>query len=199
MGYLKDYCMLQPLSEELTDSLVNFSCAHEKKIESFFRNEALAYSKEMMGKTYCFVHKDTKQIVCAFCVACASVSTDEMPKVMRNKVNRKVPYVKQRETYPAILLAQLAVNDDFAHFHIGDELMQLIKVWIILHGSQIAARFLVVDAINDEHVLQYYVRNKFHLVFATEEEEKLFCEMPTEERLDTRFMLVDLKEVRNNL
>lgn len=192
MKYLLEHCSLKPLTKELSVSLADFLCEKEPEIQKFFRSEALDYAQARMGSTYCFVNEEMC-VVAAFCVACASVSTDEMPKSMRNKVNRNIPYIKQRETYPAVLLAQIAIDDRFVDLHIGDEMMELIKAWIVRYASQIAGRFLVVDAINNAKVIDYYQRNSFRMVFASEEEEKEFCEIDAQQPLKTRFMITDLK------
>ena len=192
MDYLSNNCTFQLLTKDLSASLADFSCEKEPEIQKFFRQEALDYAQARMGSTYCFVNAD-RRVVAAFCVACASVSTDEMPKSMRNKVNRNIPYIKQRETYPAILLAQIAIDDRFVNMHVGDELMGFIKYWITRYASQIAGRFLVVDAINNAKVIDYYQRNSFRMVFASEEEEKEFCEIDAQQPLKTRFMIADLK------
>lgn len=197
MDFLTEHCVFLPVTNELKNSLVRFACAKEDKIEKFFRSEALDYADELMGQSYAFVDMDTQDIVGAFCVACASVSTSEMPKPMRNKLNRNIPYVKQRDTYPAVLLAQLAVNDKYAELHLGTKILSLIKVWIVKHASKISGRYLIVDAVNNPKVIEFYNRNGFRLVFATEEDERNHCEMSPEEVLETRFMIYDLKEVKS--
>ena len=199
MDFLTENCRFCRISDDLKQSLAVFSCSKSEKIESFFRNEAVDYSKQMMGQSYAFVEKDSNAVVCAFCVACASVSTAEMPKKFRNKMNRLVPYVKQRDTYPAVLLAQIAIDDKYAELHLGDKLISLIKTWIVLYASQIAGRYLIVDAINIPKVIEFYQRNKFKMVFASEAEERMSCDMEDDVPLETRFMIADLIDVKNNL
>lgn len=198
MDFLTEHCVFVPVTSEMKSSLARFGCAKEDKIEKFFRSEALEYADELMGQSYAFVDKDSQDIVGAFCVACASVSTSEMPKPIRNKLNRNVPYVKQRDTYPAVLLAQFAVDDKYANLHLGTKILSLIKVWIVKHASQISGRYLIVDAVNTPKVIDFYTRNGFRLVFATEDDERLHCEMTPEEMLETRFMIYDLKEVKSS-
>jgi len=61
-----------------------------------------------------FYKKDTMQAVAAFCVINTDISVDLIPKSTRNKLNRKIPYAKQRDHYSAVLIGQIAVFDDFA-------------------------------------------------------------------------------------
>jgi hypothetical protein len=50
-----------------------------------------------MSKSYCFYKKDTMEAVAAFCVINTDISVDPIPKSTRNKLNRKIPYAKQRD------------------------------------------------------------------------------------------------------
>jgi len=52
---------------------------------------------------------------------------------------------------------------------------------------------VVVDAVNNEKVLQFYARNQFWTVFKTEEDERKANELENGQPLQTRFMISDLK------
>jgi len=196
MILLSQYYHFLSLTKEVLLSSGGLVCSREPEIEKFFKTEAIDYASEYMGSSYCLIDKDNGHMVAAFCLACASVETDEMPKSMRNKLNRSIPHIKQRETYPAILLAQLAIADEYSHLHLGDRVMDLIKMHAIALNKQLAARYIIVDAVNSPKVIDFYARNNFKMVFASEEEEKHFDGKSDEEQLNTRFMLTDLKDVR---
>ena len=193
MGFLSENCAFAPLTEKLHGMLTGFDCRREPAIQDFFRNEAILKAKELMSKSYCFYKKDTMQVVAAFCVINTDISVDLIPKSTRNKLNRKIPYAKQRDHYPAVLIGQIAVFDAFAEYHLGDELMDSIKWWLRNVANLIAARYVVVDAVNNEKVLQFYSRNQFWTVFKTEEDERKANELEDGQPLLTRFMISDLK------
>ena len=193
MGYLSENCSFALLTEELHDALTGFDCQREPAIQDFFRNEAILNAKELMSKSYCFYKKDTMQAVAAFCVINTDISVDLIPKSTRNKLNRKIPYAKQRDHYPAVLIGQIAVFDAFAKYHLGDELMDSIRWWLRNVANLIAARYVVVDAVNNEKVLQFYARNQFWTVFKTEEDERKANDLEDGQPLLTRFMISDLK------
>ncbi len=196
MSFIEEHCTLRPLTKEVLLSVGDFSCRKESDIEKFFKEETTLYASELMGFSYGFIDNRNGHLVCAFCITCASVETDEMPKSMRNKLNRSIPHIKQRETYPAMLLAQLAIFDEYSDLHVGDELMGLIKVWILTVANLVAARYLIVDAVNSPKVIDFYSRNNFKMVFASEEEEKQFEGKTDKDILNTRFMLTDLKDIK---
>ena len=127
------------------------------------------------------------------CVINTDISVDLIPKSTRNKLNRNIPYAKQRDHYPAVLIGQIAVFDAFVKYHLGDELMDSIKWWLRNVANLIAARYVVVDAVNNEKVLQFYDRNQFWTVFKTEEDERKANELEDSQPLLTRFMISDLK------
>lgn len=193
MGYLSENCAFAPLTEQLHDALTGFDCQREPAIQEFFRDEAILNAKELMSKSYCFYKKDTMEAVAAFCVINTDIAIDLIPKSTRNKLNRKIPYAKQRDHYPAVLIGQVAVFDAFVKYHLGDELMDSIKWWLRNVANLVAARYVVVDAVNHEKVLQFYERNLFWPVFKTEEEERKANELEDGLPLLTRFMISDLK------
>ena len=127
MGYLSENCSFAQLTEELHDALTGFDCQHEPAIQDFFRDEAILNAQELMSKSYCFYKEDTMEAVAAFCVINTDISVDLIPKSTRNKLNRKIPYAKQRDHYPAVLIGQIAVFDAFLEYHLGDELMDTIN------------------------------------------------------------------------
>ena len=193
MGYLSENCAFAPLTQQLHEALTGFDCQREPAIQDFFRDEAVFNAHEMMSKSYCFYKMDTMEAVAAFCVISTDIAVDLIPKSTRNKLNRKIPYAKQRDHYPAVLIGQIAVFDRFTQYHLGDELMDSIKWWLRNVANLVAARYVVVDAVNHEKVLQFYLRNQFWPVFKTEDDERKANNLEVDEPLLTRFMIADLK------
>lgn len=193
MGYLSDNCSFSLLTKELHHVLTGFDCQQEPSIQEFFRDEAIPNAEELMSKSYCFYKRDTMEVVAAFCALNTDIAVDFIPKNTRNKLNRKIPYAKQRDHYPAVLIGQIAVFDAFVQYHLGDELMNSIKWWLRNVANLVAARYVVVDAVNHEKVLQFYRRNQFWNVFKTEEDERMANELEEGQPLKTRFMIADLK------
>ena len=137
-------------------------------------------------------------MVAAFCVLNATLQTEHLPNYARRALNKGVEYPKQRKQYPATLLAQLAVFDKYADKHVGDELMTFVLTWLHRNAMEMGNRFLVVDAINNEKVIEYYQRNDFRLMFRTDEEELIATGKNPEDSLSTRMMYYDLKRFGNN-
>lgn len=201
MGFLNDSCEFDELNEELHNELVGLDCKPEPKIEQFFRDECVLSDSQMLSHTYCFYEEvkngDTieKHAVAGFCVSSSNVATKFIPKSTRNKINRKIPYEKQRDHYPAVMIGQLTVFDDYARQGLGDELLDIIKFWVVEETQSVASRYLIVDAVNTEKVLNYYTRNGFMFAFPDEKLEREYVGVKESEKLRTRFMLCDLMPI----
>lgn len=192
MAYISEHCVFSPLTEQLISSLKGFECTEEPDIAVFFHDEAMLNEQQRLSKSYCFYRQDTMEIVCAFCVSNSSISTRTMPQDTKREFVADIPDEKRRSFYPATLIGQLVVFDRFREEHIGDEFMDLIKVWITDHANQIGFRYLVVDAVNKPKVIRYYQNNGFDTLFADEATEKQYRQIYGKSSLRTRFMTYDL-------
>ena len=176
-------CEFCELNEDLLRECGGFSCKDED-ITEFFTKEYADYAYQLLGKSYCFVE---------------SIRADLLPNSRRNKLNRNIPNEKRRPQYPAVLVGQLAVSEDYKELHVGDELLDAIKSWFIEPLNKTGCRYVVVDALNNPKVFDFYLRNGFNFLFATEEEEWTFLhgrrtakEETAMQPMHTRLMYFDL-------
>lgn len=191
-------CEFCELDEQVLRECGGFSCK-DKDITEFFTKEYADYAYQLLGKSYCFVEQDKQCIVGAFTVANSSIRVDLLPSTRRNKLNRNIPNVKRRSQYPAVLVGQLAVSENYEGMHIGDELLDAIKSWFIDPLNKTGCRYVVVDALNHPKIFEFYDRNGFKFLFSTEEEEWTFLHgrrtvnnMPAVQPMHTRLMYFDL-------
>lgn len=192
MGFLLEKCTLKALNEEILKSCNKFSCGHQD-IDDFFINESLAYSHQLIGKTYCFtLDEDPKIIVCAFTVSNDSIKTEYLPNSRAKKVKSSIPREKHMKSYPAVLVGRLGVNKELSNKGIGSELMDFIKGWFIEPNNKTGCRYLVVDSYNEQKAISYYERNGFVFMFSSEEQEKAHLKKDPKAQLETRFMYFDL-------
>lgn len=196
-----EQCDFMELTEEVLQQCKGFTCKDED-ITEFFTQDYADYAYQLLGKSYCFVKPDTSEIVCAFTVANSSVKVDSLPSNLRNKLNRKIPNAKRRPQYPRVLVGQLAVSDLFSGHHVGDELLDFIKSWFIDPLNKTGCRYVIVDAVNQPKVFEYYQRNGFKFLFSSDKEEWTFLhnkglEPATPvEPMKTRLMYFDLIYLR---
>ena len=170
-SFLDSECEFWKMTESLSAQCQPYVCSKDEQINRFFHEEFADYDYQMLGKTYCFVTSDKQKMVAAFTVANSSVRVDNMPKSKRYKLNRKIPFSKQRSQYPAVLVAQLAVFDEFSGMNVGKEMVDFIKSWFINPLNKTGCRYIVVDAVNKPKVLQFYKDNGFDFIFSSDMEE----------------------------
>lgn len=70
--------------------------------------------------------------------------------------------------------------------------MDFIKDWFISTDNKTGCRFILVDAVNNNHTLSYYERNGFKPLFPRINDEKAFYDINETEELRTRMYYFDL-------
>lgn len=189
---LLDECTLKPYGEELLHQCEPFDCG-DADLNDFFENDSLHYSRNLMGKSYCFtLDADPRIIVCAFTVSNDSIKVSDLPNARKKKVNRQIPREKQFRSYPSVLIGRLGVHSAFRGKGVGHELMDFIKSWFVDAGNKTGCRFIVVDAYNNKGALGYYEREGFGFLFSSEDQEKEYLNYPPDHQLHTRLMYFDL-------
>lgn len=125
--------------------------------------------------------------MCAFTVSNDYIRVYDLPRSRRD-------YMKHMRSYPGVLVGRLAVNKDYAHQGIGSEALLFIKQWFLAPYNKTGCRFVVVDAVNDYNVLQFYQKNGFAFLFTSDEQEFLYTGGKKGEsvKLSTRLMYFDL-------
>ncbi|ANQ48250.1 GNAT family N-acetyltransferase [Flammeovirga sp. MY04] len=169
-----------------------FDCNNDD-LNDFFINDAVKYSKDLLGKTYVFVlDTDKSNIVCMFTVSNDSLKAEDLPNSRKKKVNKNISRQKQKKSYPAVLIGRLGVSKEFIGKGIGTQLMDFIKAWFLDPTNKTGCRFLVVDAYNQENAISYYLKNGFLFLFSTELQEKEYMNLALNKNLNTRMMYFDL-------
>jgi len=197
LGFLSENCTFSPLDDTILEKCGAFDCNHVD-LNDFFANDAVNYSTQLLGKSYCFTFdEDPAQIVCAFTVSNDSIKTKDLPNARSKKVVKKIPQQKRMRSYPSVLIGRLGVNTDFRLIKgqektTGDQLMDFIKSWFISIKNKTGCRFIVVDSYNEPKALNYYARNGFVPLFSSEDQEKQFTGLNQDQALTTRMLFFDL-------
>lgn len=190
MSFLEDKCTLFPLISP--QEIEGFSCG-DLDLDEFFTRDCFEYSKELLGKTYCYkLDTDINQVVCAFTLANAGVRVSDLPNARKKKVESKIPHIKALKDYPAVLLARLGVSKDFRSLGIGSDVIEFVKLWFLDPYNKTGCRFLIVDAYNEPSTIAFYEKNDFNMVFSSEQQEKAYRHLSDETVLSTRLMFYDL-------
>ena len=172
VSYLQEHFIFRVMTEDVVEKCKEYTCKKDTDIEEFFKSEYKDYNRQLLGKSYCFLtREDVPRLACAFSLANSSVRVDRLSNKKRNKINRGIPNAKRRSQYPAVLIGQLAVMDDFRGLDLGTKVMDFIKSWFIDPHNKTGCRYIIVDAVNQENVLKFYEDNGFKFIFDSDEEE----------------------------
>ena len=185
---------LYKLNELILQNCVSFDCGMDD-LNDFFINDALTYEKDLMGKTYCWLdNSNDRRIVAMITLANAGIQTTHLPNNPKRHLHKAIAYNKQGRTYPAVLIGRLGVDIEYqgAQFRIGAQIMNFIKDWFISTDNKTGCRFILVDAVNNQHTLAYYERNGFKPLFPRESDEKAFYDRSETDELRTRMYYFDL-------
>lgn len=198
MAFLSEQCKFYELTEEILSRCQPFSCGNAD-LDDFFRNDATRYAHFLMGKTYCFrLNSDPSKMVCALTVSNDSIRIYDLPRSRRDYMKSLTHHEKPLRRYPGVLIGRLGVNSEFAGKGIGSEALDFVKGWFFSSSNKTGCRFVIVDAVNEPRVIDFYQKNGFQPLFSTEEQEFSYTvgkkEIPF--RLDTRLMYYDLLKMR---
>lgn len=182
-----------------------FDCGRAD-INDFFLNDAPDYQEELFGKTYVFVpEKSPEKIVAAFTVANASIFTKRLPNARKKRIGYEVHQSKGNINYPAVLLGRLGVDVRYQHAHLGPQIIDFVAQWFASEDNKSGCRHLIVDAYNEDGLIDFYERNGLKLFFSTEQQEREYRKLDGSagDKLATRLMYRDLillkrKTIRNH-
>lgn len=195
---IHDNCRFARISKGLLANCKLFSCG-DSDLDDFFLNDALAYEKDLMGKTYCWVLNDNVTHVVGFVtLANAGIQTTHLQNNPKRHLHKAIAYNKQGRTYPGVLIGRIAVAKEFQgkEYRVGSQIMDFVKDWFITDDNKTGCRYILVDAMNTEHTLKYYERNGFKPLFPRVEDEKAFYRIAPDEELKTRMFYFDLLRLK---
>ncbi len=190
-------CTLFKYNEQILRNCKPFNCGVDD-LNDFFANDAIAYEKDLMGKTYCWLdNSDDTKIVAMITLANAGIQTTHLKNNPKRRLNKGIAYNKQGRTYPAVLIGRLGVCIDFqsSEYRIGAQIMDFIKEWFTTQDNKTGCRFLLVDAVNSPHTIRYYERNGFLPLFPRLDDEKEYYSINLDDELRTRMFYFDLIEI----
>jgi len=138
--------------------LKTFKCHRNKDLEDFLinPNKALSFEKRKITKTYLFLDDDFK-VVAYYSLALNIFSTKSLSKSL---VKRLDGIDKNREQIASYLIAQLGKSDT-CNFKIGSGLLNHATQSILNVSNIVGGRFIVIDAINNIKILDFYNNNNF--------------------------------------
>lgn len=145
-----------------TQDLSSFDCRDngndEQGLQEFIEKEALNYQQENLGVTYLILLNE--RVVAFLTVAMTSIFVERMNK--EEKV-AGVPF----DSYPALLLGRLAVDNRFRHKQLGTKACSWCLGLARDLSKRLGCKYVVLHA--RSAVVPFYIRNFFILSEAEKE------------------------------
>lgn len=80
----------------------------DSDLNEFLMLESKDYQEQLLAVTYLLQNPKNNEVVAYFSLLNDTIKFEEDDKKTRNRINRKIPYIKQRSHYPAVKIGRLA-------------------------------------------------------------------------------------------
>ena len=154
---------------KLADSLANFSANQVKKslktfvctkntdVQDFLHNKAITFERNLRSCTYLYVSNADKSVAAYITLGIKSLLTNDLSD---EAIVFLDGYTNEILSIPCYLIAQLGKSDTckekIGKFLLDDALSIIDKSQDSLKG-----RFVLIDSVNDEKVIEFYKQNSF--------------------------------------
>ncbi len=161
---VKDNLVLEKVNSSLQIS--DFSCGNPD-LDDYFHNDSEAYRQSLFTQTYALHFADEGS---ADVLALVDFCNDSLSnKLVSKKERKRIAFSKRNyQTYPAVKITRLGVDQAAQHQHIGTKLLDMIKEFFVTENRS-GCRFITVDAYRE--AVPFYEKNGFLLAKTIEDEE----------------------------
>lgn len=129
----------------------NFEC-NRQELNDFLIQDALDYHKDNITHTTLVFVKN--KLIGYFSLSSDALKLTPL-EILEVGFNTKYPVTY----FPAVKLTKLAIHKNHSGKGYGSMILKLIEG--LLYDMQLAIRFITLDAVNDEKVINFYLKNGF--------------------------------------
>lgn len=137
--------------------LKEFVCAKNLDVQDFLHNKAITFERYLRTRTYLYVSNENKSVMAYFSIGITYLLANQLSKDIIKFLDG---YTDEIVALPCYLIGQLGKSDKcsekIGNFLLDDALSFIDKSQDILSG-----RFVLIDAVNDEKVIDFYKENSF--------------------------------------
>ena len=137
--------------------LKTFSCAKNADVQNFLHNKAITFENYLRSRTYLYVNNENKGVMGYFSIGITYLLTNRLDKAVVKFLDG---YTDETIAIPCYLVGQLGKNDE-CKGKIGDFLLDDALKIIDKSQDSLSGRFVLIDAVNDSKVLNFYEQNSF--------------------------------------
>ncbi|MDR0515602.1 MAG: hypothetical protein LBH25_00985 [Fibromonadaceae bacterium] len=100
----------------------SFDCG-DSDLNDFFKNDAVNYAEQLLGRSYYFESKKESEIVGLFTVSNASIRVSDLPNNSKRRLGKEIPWAKQGRNYPAVLVGRLGISLKYKSMGLGSQIL----------------------------------------------------------------------------
>jgi len=137
--------------------LKTFVCEQNKDLQDFLHNKAITFTKNERSKTYLYIDSD-KKVIGYFTITITSLDTKNLDE---DTIRCLDGHNDCATSIPCYLIGQLGKSDNYKSYKIGNYILNDALSIIEFSQKQLGGRFILVDAINNDKVIDFYKDNLF--------------------------------------
>lgn len=157
----------------LEETISCFSCPINKTIETFFKRQAIEFTKKNQSVTYLVFSKKDAALVGYFTLAAKPIVVREalLSKTMQKKISRVSEYNQEQQTFhlSAYLIAQLGKNftNEANRKITGQDLMHIARNKVKELQYMLGGMVTFIEAEANDKLIEFYVKKNNFKKFDT--------------------------------
>lgn len=144
-------------TNQIKKLLKTFVCTKNADVQDFLHNKAITFERNLRSCTYLYVSNADKSVAGYFSIGITYTLTNKLDKAVVKFLDG---YTDETIAIPCYLIGQLGKSDTckekIGSFLLDDALSIIDKAQESLKG-----RFVLIDSVNDERVINFYKQNSF--------------------------------------
>jgi len=137
-----------------------FQCKKNRDLEDFLHNKSITFENNGRSRTYIYIDIFEKKVIAYFTISISSLYVENFSKETIKYLYGQEIKLKCMPTY---LIGQIGKSDNcnkkIGYILIKKAIKTIIKSYEILNG-----RFILLDAINNDKIVNFYKKNGFSAI-----------------------------------
>lgn len=144
-------------TNQIKKLLKTFVCTKNTDVQDFLHNKAITFERNLRSCTYLYVSNADKSVVAYITLGIKSLLTNDLSD---EAIVFLDGYTNEILSIPCYLIAQLGKSDTCKE-KIGSFLLDDALSIIDKSQDSLKGRFVLIDSVNDERVINFYKANSF--------------------------------------
>lgn len=144
-------------TNQIKKLLKTFVCTKNIDVQDFLHNKAITFERNLRSCTYLYVSNANKSVAGYFSLGITYTLTNKLDKAIVKFLDG---YTDETIAIPCYLIGQLGKSDTCKE-KIGSFLLDDALSIIDKSQDSLKGRFVLIDSVNDEKVIEFYKQNSF--------------------------------------